>query len=79
MWVFHFFMKESVSVALHTRVASKQNDRNRVATTGHTTTLKTYPQAVNYLLRTYATDESVADTKDGISTIIQPSNQTLSQ
>lgn len=41
-----------------------------------TTTLSTYPQVVNYLLGTYATDESISDTEHEITSFFQPPNKT---
>lgn len=40
---------------------------------GKTTSVSTYPQVVNYLLRTYATDEKIADTINEIAMFSQPS------
>lgn len=73
-WLFHFFSTKSASFALHKRLASKRKARTRVASTGKTTTFTKYTKDVNYLLKTHATDEHIADTKDKITTFIQPLN-----
>lgn len=59
MWLFHFLMKKLASSTLHMRLASKQKDRTGVLSRAKKTTLTTYPQVVNYLLRTYETDEKL--------------------
>lgn len=51
----------------------------RVTSTGNTATLTTYPQRMNYLLKTYAAEESIADTEYEITKFIKPPNKTLSQ
>lgn len=60
-------MKKLASLALHTRLALIHNARTRVGSTA-TTTLTTIPKVVNHLLRTYAADKKIADTKDEMTT-----------
>lgn len=79
IWLLHFFMKTSVSSALHSRLASNQKARTRVSSRAKTTTLSTYPQVVNSLLRTNATDENIADLEDAITTFSQPPGKTPAQ
>lgn len=79
MWLLHFYMKESTSSALHTRLASTYEARTRAISTRKTAMLTTYPQVVNYLLRTYATDEKIVDIADEVLSFILPLNKTPSQ
>lgn len=75
----HIYKIKSVCTVLHTQLASKPRARTKVATTGKTITPRMYPQVLNYLPRTYATDEDTADTKDGIATFLQPTSNMPSQ
>lgn len=77
--MFHFFMENLFSSALHTLLTSKHKARTRAAYTRKTTALPMNPQVVDYLLQTYITDESIADTKGTITTFTQPPNKTSSQ
>lgn len=79
MWLFHFLMKKSTSSALRERLASKCNSKTRVTSTAKTITVASYPYAVNYFLRTKATDNYIADTEDEITTFTQPPNEIPSQ
>lgn len=79
IWLFHFFVKKSASTVLNIMLASKHKAQSRILLVGNTTALTTYPQAVNCLLRTYATDEDIAGTKDEISMLPEPPNKTPSE
>lgn len=76
VWLFNFFIKKSVSTVLNTRLASKHTAHTRMPFTEKTTSIMTYPQVVNYLLRTYGKDENIAETEDGIIMLSQPPNKT---
>lgn len=65
-------MKILATAALNARLAFKQKARTTTISAGKTTKVKKYPQIVNYLLRTYAMDENVADTKHEITMSTQP-------
>lgn len=60
-------------------LATKHEAQIRVQSSGKTTTLMPYPKVVNYPLRTFATDENIADYEDKITTFTQPLNKTPSQ
>lgn len=79
IWIFSFFVKNSASTALSARLASKHQAQYRLLSVGMTTTMATYPQVVNYVLRTYATDENVAKMGEDITIFAQPPNETPSQ
>lgn len=68
MWRLYFFMKNSVSFTLHSWLASNQKMSTSVSFRAKITTPVTYPQVVNYLLQTYATDKNVDNAEDEIST-----------
>lgn len=75
MRILHFLMKKSFSSALHRRLASKHNAKKRVTFTGKTTTLTTYLQNLDHLLRTFATDETIEDTEDEKSKVSSMTQQ----
>lgn len=76
--LFDFLMK-SESAVLYTSVALNHKVQTRMRSTGKTPTLTTYPQVANYLLRTSATDENIADTKDETIMFTPLPNTTPSQ
>lgn len=70
--------KEAGLPALHTRLVSKNKARTTVASTGKTTTLKKYAQAVKCLQQRHAIDENIAYIEN-IATNIQQHSKTPSQ
>lgn len=72
-------MKKAAAAALNARLASKHETQTRISS-AETTTMKTiYTQFVDYLLRTYATKEKIADKEKKITTYTQTPDKTPSQ
>lgn len=65
--------------ALDTPLASKHKIRRRVISGEKTTTLTMYPQVVNSLPQTNATDEIIADREGKVTTFILAPNKAPSQ
>ena len=72
VWIFPYFMKEPAKSALNARIAPSAARRGPVK-------LRTYDQVVNHLIRTYATDDIIADTEADIDSFKQPQNKTASE
>lgn len=62
MWLFHYIDKKTTKAALSARTTTKVDKRKYKG--GQ---LAPYPKVVNYLLKTYATDEVIAETDTGIN------------
>lgn len=67
------------SATLNAKMTSKHKAQTRIPSAEKTTTLTTYPQVVNYLLRTYVLDENIIEVEDNITAFLQTPNQTSSQ
>lgn len=80
MWLFYFFMNKTASAALDARLTTKRADKKHCrAAGGKARYFNTYPQAVNFLLRKYATNEAIAGIESKITRFVQPSGMSLSQ
>lgn len=79
MWFFLFFNLKFASSTLHKRLASKNSIKTRIATSGITKTLTTYPQVLNYLLRSHETNKNTEITKEKVTTFAQQSSKAPSQ
>lgn len=79
IWLLYLSTKKSASSVLNTWMVSRHRDLTRMSSVGITTTLKTYPQFVHFLLQTYATNGNITDTEDAINMFNQPLNETPSR
>lgn len=68
IWLFHFLVKKPIAFALHSRLASNQKARTRVSSRAKKSAVTTFPQVFQYLLRTFATNENIADAENKIFT-----------
>lgn len=78
VWLINSFKKSESSV-LKTKLVSKCKALTRMPSRKKNTMLATYLIFVNYLLRTRATVENIADTKDEITMFPPLPNRTLAQ
>lgn len=67
---------EKMARCLNARLFLEHKVRTRMISSRNIAKMTTYPQFVNYLLCTYATDESKADTMIEITTFTQTQNKT---
>lgn len=75
LWPFNLFMMTLAEAELIARLASKHKPQKRMPLAGKTTTTTTYHQVVSYLLRTYNTEDDIADTEDKTVMFTQPPNK----
>lgn len=79
-WALLFFMNNTASAVLNARLSDYGTDKklSRPARS-KTRNFTTFTHIVNFLVKTYATNEAVAETESDITCFTQPSNMTLSQ
>ena len=69
LWCFQFFMTGTAMAKVQTRIVGE----SRVADARGDEVLSSYPEVVNYLLRTYATNEVIAEAYAEVTNFLQSS------
>ena len=75
MWCFQFFLSGQAEALLQSRLAGG----SMAVDVEQEDLLRTYPQVVNFLLRTYATDEIIAEAYSDVMSFKQTSAMTEEQ
>lgn len=80
MWLFHLFINKTASAVRNARQSADSTCREHRQSAGSINRyIITYLQLVNFLLKKYATDEAIVETKSDITRCTQPSETTRLQ
>lgn len=74
----NFFRKNITPAVLHTKLSSEHKSQTRKPSIQKKAPLSSYSQDVNFLPRTYETDENIPDTEEKITVLSQPPNRAAS-